>query len=367
MAEALDVAAADASRLHTEAIEVRHRIEVARHQVAGLLGARPREVVFTASATESLNTAIAGLVRRSPGPAVVTAAEHRAVTEAAATWTGLAAESAAAVVTVGICPDGRVDPAALVATVDELIAAGRPPAMVACQLANHEVGAIQPIAEIASALRDRRVPLVVDAAQAAGRIPIDAGTLDATMIAVSGHKLGGPAGTGALVVRRGVRVDPLLVGTAQERDRRAGVENLVGIAGLGAACEAVGRSLDDEATAARHHTATISDLLAELDGVELFGPTEPGDRLPHLVCAGFADLEPQAVLLGLDRAGIAAHSGSACAAEEIEPSPILAAMGADAARSLRFGVGWSTTERDIGALREVLPRVVSGLRALRPK
>ena len=167
---------------------------------------------------------------------------------------------------------------------------------------------------------------------------------------------------GALLVRRGLRLDALLVGGDQERARRAGFENVPAIVGWGAAFAALAGELDEEEGAARGRTARVLEATTALDGVEVFGDAQ--DRLPHIVCLGIRGIEPQAVLLGLDQAGIAVHSGSACASEDLVPSPVLEAMGVDAHHSLRVSVGWSTTDADIDALVDTLPSVLGRLRAL---
>jgi cysteine desulfurase len=174
-------------------------------------------------------------------------------------------------------------------------------------------------------------------------------------MSVSAHKLGGPAGIGALLVRRGLRLRPLLVGGDQERARRAGLENVPAIVGFAAAAELA-------PTDERALTDRVLAAVPSLDGVQVYG--DPERRLPHIVCLGIDGIEPQAVLLGLDRAGIAAHSGSACSSEALEPSPVLHAMGVDAHRSLRISVGWSSTEDDIDELLKALPEVIASLRAL---
>ncbi len=204
----------------------------------------------------------------------------------------------------------------------------------------------------------------VDAAAAGGRVPIDFADLGADLLSLSGHKFGGPTGTGALLVRRGLRLRPLLRGGDQERARRAGLENLPALVGLGAACEALAADgrLERERDDSRRLTDRLVVAATALDGVHQLG--DPDDRLPHLVCLGIDGIEPQAVLLGLDQAGIAAHSGSACASEALEPSPVLEAMGVDAHRSLRLSVGWSTTDDDVDAVLTALPAVLDRLRAL---
>ncbi len=338
----------DPGRIHEEALTVRVAVEQAREQVASSFGARSREVVFTGSGTEAIAAAVAGVASRG-GHQVLTAVEHSAVRRAAA--------RAGAVTLVGVDRHGRVDPAAVAAAV-------RPDtAVVHVQAGNHEVGTRQPVAEVVAACADLDVLVHVDAAQANGHDPVDFAALGADLLSLSAHKLGGPAGVGALLVRRGLRLEPLLVGGDQERARRAGLENVAGLAGFAAACAALGDGrLVDEADRARRLTERVLTGVADMDGVPTYG--DPVDRLPHLVCLGIDGVEPQAVLLGLDAAGVAVHSGSACSSEALEPSPVLEAMGVDAHRSLRVSVGWSTTDADIDAFLDALPRVVSGLRAL---
>lgn len=349
LVEALGSPAADPGRLHAEGLEARVRLETAREQVADLLGARPREVVFTSGATEAIAAACWGAAGRG-GHQVLTAVEHSAVTAAAGRH--------GQVTVVGVDGLGRVDP-------DAVRAALRPDtSLVHVQWGNHEVGTTQPVAEVVEALRDHAALVHVDAAQATGHVPVAFRELGADLVSVSGHKWGGPTGTGVLLVRRGLRLDPLLVGGDQERARRAGLEPVAALAGLGAAADALADgALAAEEAEARRLTERVLAGVADVEGVRVHG--DPVDRLPHLVCLGVDDVEPQAVLLGLDRAGVACHSGSACSSESLEPSPTLAAMGVDALRSLRVSVGWSTTDADVDALLGALPEVLTGLRDLR--
>ena len=181
---------------------------------------------------------------------------------------------------------------------------------------------------------------------------------------MSAHKLGGPAGVGALLVRRGLRLRPLLLGGDQERARRAGLEPVAAIVGFGAAAGALhGDTLEREAVAQRALTDRV--VAGRARASTACGSTATlSPRLPHLVCLGIDGIEPQAVLLGLDRAGVAAHSGSACSSEALEPSPVLEAMGVDAHRSLRLSVGWSSTDADIDAALAALPGILAHLRSL---
>jgi len=336
--------AADPGRIYEEGLSSRAAIEQARDAVATFLGCRSsREVVFTSGATEAIATAVWGASERGMHH-VVSAVEHSAVR--------LSAEAAGEVALVGVDGLGRVE-------VDSVMDAVRADtACVHVQWANHEVGTMQPVREIVAACRERGVLVHVDAAQAAGHLRIDFAELGADLLSVSAHKFGGPTGVGALLVRRGLRLRPLLRGGDQERARRAGLENVPAIVGFGVACG----SIDVDAEAAAQRTLTERVLGASFDGVVVYG--DPVDRVPHLVCLGIVGIEPQAVLLGLDRLGIAAHSGSACSSESLEPSPVLEAMGVDAHRSLRVSVGWSSTDADVDALLDGLPRVIADLRSL---
>lgn len=355
---ALDTLVGDPGRIHEEGMAARVALEQAREQVATLLGARSREVVFTSGATESIAAAAFGAAERGAAKSAVDAhgQTHQVVTAVEHSAVRFAAERSGAVTVVPVDRHGRVD-------ADEVLAAITPAtAAVHVQWGNHEVGTVQPVEAVVAGCRERGVLVHVDAAQAAGRLPIAFDELGADLLSISGHKLGGPAGTGALLVRRGLRIAPLLLGGDQERARRAGLEPVAALVGLGAAAEELASTLPDEATRAERLTDRVRAAVGGLSGVEPYG--DPVHRLPHLVCLGIAGIEPQGVLLGLDRAGIAAHSGSACATESLEPSPVLEAMGVDAHRSLRISAGWSTTDADIDQLLTALPATIDRLRAL---
>jgi cysteine desulfurase len=340
--------AGDPGRIHAEGLEARVAVETAREEVAELLGARPRSVVFTSGATEAIATACWGAAERGAHQ-VLAAVEHSAVR--------LGAEAVGEVTVVGADGEGRVDPSALLDAVRDGTS------LVHVQLANHEVGTLQPVAEVVERCRERGVLVHVDAAAAAGHAPIAFDDLGADLLSVSAHKLGGPAGVGALLIRRGLRLRPLLRGGDQERARRAGLEPVALIAGFGAAARALGGSLAREVAEQRGLTDRLRDALGTMSGIVAYG--HPTERLPHLVCVGVEDVEPQAVLLGLDRAGVAAHSGSSCSSESLEPSPVLEAMGVDAHHSLRLSAGWSTTDDDIDTAIDALPPILDHLRSLR--
>lgn len=354
---AIDELVGDPGRIHEEGLRARAALEIAREQLAELVGARSREVVFTSGATEAIATAVFGTITRSVdrgGPdavhQVVTAVEHSAVRRTV--------ERAGPVTVVPVDRSGRVDPDAVIAAI------GPHTAAVHVQWANHEVGTVQPIAEIVAACRERKVLVHVDAAQAVGRIPVDFVGLRADLLSLSGHKFGGPPGTGALLVRRGLRLPPLLLGGDQERARRAGLEPVAALVALGAAAAAVGEAgrLAEEEERARRQVERLAAIATAITGVERFGHVT--ERAPHLLCLGIDGIEPQGVLLGLDRRGIAAHSGSSCSSESLEPSPVLEAMGVDAHRSLRLSVGWNTTDADVERVASALPDIVDQLRSL---
>ena len=339
----------DPGRLHAEGRATRVALETAREQVAAFFGARPREVVFTSSGTEAVNTAVSGALARG-GHVVTTAVEHSCVRDTVA--------RNPEVTIVGVDRLGRVDAAAVIDAVRA------DTTFVSVQLANHEVGTVQPVAEVCSELRehglhDRGVLVHVDACAAAGHIPVDFAALGADLCSVTAHKLGGPLGAGALLVRRGLRIPPLLVGGAQERARRGGIENVPAWVGFGAACAVV--DLAGEAAAQRALVERAAAVAGSVAGVERFGD----GSLPNLLCLGVAGVEAEPILLALDQHGVAVHSGSACSSETLEPSPVLEAMGVDADRSLRVSVGWSSTNADVDRFVEVFPGIVERLRGLR--
>lgn len=343
---------ADPGRLHAEGRVTRVALETAREQVAAQFGARPREVVFTSSGTEAVNAAVWGALARAGGPAhvVTTAVEHSCVRDAVA-------RGAAEVTVVPVDGAGRY-------SADDVAAAVRPDtALVSVQTANHEVGTVQPAAAVCARLRDAGPLVHVDACASAGHASVSFRDLDADLCSVTAHKFGGPAGAGALLVRRGLRVPQLLVGGAQERARRGGLENVPAWVGFGAACAAL--DVEAEAARARSLVAVAAGAALGVDRVVRYGDADEGGSLPHLLCLGVDGVEAEPILLALDQRGVAVHSGSSCSSETLEPSPVLRAMGVDADHSLRLSVGWSTTEADVARFAEAFPLVVAQMRSLR--
>lgn len=342
----------DPARLHAEGRTTRVAVEAAREHVAVFGGARPREVVFTSGGTEAVNAAVYGAIARASEPAhvVTTAVEHSSVLDACR-------RSGADVTVVAVDSTGRYDAA------DVLRAIRADTALVSVQLANHEVGTLQPAADVCAGTD---VLVHVDACAAVGHVPLDFRALGADLCSITAHKLGGPAGTGALLVRRGLRIPPFVVGGAQERARRGGLENVPGIVGFGAAAAQLDEDdrLATEAAAARRHVGrVVSDACSRVDGVRVLGDRDAS--LPQLVCLEVEGVEAEPILLGLDQHGVAIHSGSACSSETFEPSPVLQAMGLDGDHALRVSVGWNTTDADVDAFVRAFPDVVGRLRDLR--
>jgi len=342
----------DPSRLHLEGMTARGLLEDARDQIAAALEVRPRSVVFTSGTTESVATVATG-ARERGAHTVVGAVEHSAIRG----W----AEHGPHTI-VGVDTLGRLDP-------DEMGAGvGAETGLVHVQWANHEVGTTQPVAEVMAAVRSAEgagsaALIHCDASQAWGNDVVHPEALGVDLMTLSAHRVGGPAGMGVLVIRRGLRLDPLLLGGDQERGRRAGMENVVAAVGLAAALDEALVDVGVESDRRRTLTQRVINWAQSTSGMSVLG--DPVDRLPHIVCLGLAGVEPQPVLLGLDAAGISVHSGSSCSSEELEPSPVLEAMGVDADRSLRISVGWSTSDADVDRLLGVLPRVLAELESLR--
>jgi cysteine desulfurase len=349
--------AADPGRLHHGGRLARGVLEESRQAVAEFLGTRARQVVLTSGGTESINAAVWGACRQRPGATVVMAGvEHSAVRDASTRL--------APVQTVDVDDTGRIQPDFVADALGRAERGGAEAALVHCQLANHEVGTLQPVGEVVELCRRRGVLVHVDACAGAGHVPLALDDLGADLVSVSAHKLGGPPGAGALVIRRGLRLDPLLVGGEQERARRAGLENIPAAVGFAAAALALGDGqLAREAERASAQAERLAGHACAVAGVRVLG--DPKQRLPHVVCLSVEGVEAEPVLLGLDARGIAAHSGSSCSSESLAPSPVLEAMGIDAERSLRLSVGWSTTEADVEAFAGAFGPVVDGLRQLR--
>jgi cysteine desulfurase len=338
---------------HAVAREARKALEEARDVVAGCLGARPGEVVFTGGGTEADNLAVAGAHRVRPGGVVCSAVEHHAVLHACA---ALGSQGSLA----PVAASGVVDLDALADLLDPDVS------VVSVMLANNEVGTVQPLSAVAEVVRERapRAVLHTDAVQAFPWVDVAAAAGSADLVSVSAHKFGGPKGVGALVVREGVKVAPILHGGGQERDRRSGTHNVAGIVAMAAAMQVTVASR----VAAVARVGALRDRLA--DGLLAAVPdsVETGDRSAKVAgnChLSFAGVESEALLVLLDGAGVCASAGSACTSGAMEPSHVLTAMGVPRDRalgSLRLTLGPTTTDADVDAALAAVPDAVARLR-----
>jgi cysteine desulfurase len=336
--------------IHRAGQRARRELECAREAVASMIGAPPRSIVFTSGGTEANNLAILGAARESDRRQIITSPiEHSSVLAPLIELERRGFE------VIQMPPDGNglIDADALASRVSPRTM------MVTLGLANAEVGTIQPVAPIAAAARVAGALLHLDAVQAIGRIPVVVDELGCDLLTLSGHKLGGPAGCGALYVRDGAALEPLIVGGPQEFGLRAGTPNLAGAIGFGAAAEFIRTSLRDETD----RIATLSGQLLELltpaiPGLRLNGPSDA--RLPNTLNLTFPHVFGEAMLIALDLEGVEVSMGSACAAGSVEPSHVLLAMGRDATAarsSLRLSLGWSTTSEEVARAGAIIPRV----------
>ena len=346
----------NASSLHWFGQRARAAVEEARALVAALVGAAPGEIVFTGSGTEADNMALRGVLGRAREPRrtlLITAIEHHAILN-----TGRAlSEEGVPVCTVRAGEDGRIDLDDLGAKVDERTA------LVSVMLANNETGVLQPVAEAARRARERGALVHCDAVQGAGKVPVDVRELDVDLLTLSAHKIGGPKGVGALYVRRGTVLRALLRGGAQERNRRAGTENVAGIVGFGAAATLARERLPGERARLGPLRDRFEERLLATSGARRNGG-EP--RVANTTNVSFEGTEAESLLMALDLAGIAVSTGAACAAGATEPSHVLRAMGLPPERvqaSLRFSLGRGTTAADLDRAADAVAAAVSAQRA----
>jgi cysteine desulfurase len=350
----------NASSIHHFGQQAKSALDEARGQVASLIDGESSEVVFTAGGTESDNLAIRGAaeaIEPSGRKHLITSAiEHEAVLN---TMKALA-KRGWRITTVPVDASGIV-------SIDRLREAiTDDTALVSVMHANNEIGTIQPIAELAAIAHEKGALFHTDAVQSAGKIPIDVRALGVDMLTIAGHKFYGPKGTGALWLKRGVRLVSPVTGGKQERNRRAGTENVPALVGLGVAAELARQKPDTEAP----RLAALRDrlergILASISGTERNGAASP--RVANTTNISIDRVEAESLLIGLDLAGIAVSSGSACSSGTLEPSHVLKAMGLPHARtlgSIRFSLGTANTESDVDRVLEVLPPLVEKLRSL---
>jgi len=353
------------SSIYLEGQEARRAVDAARKTIADLLGASPKEIVFTSGGTESDNAAIRGaaFAQRARGRGnhiVTTAIEHHAVLH---TVEQLEREGFRATY-LPVDRDGVVSLDALAEAV------GPETIVVSIMTANNEVGTIQPVAEAARIARERNPRVVVhtDAVQAAGSLDITPAKLGVDLLSLAGHKIYGPKGIGLLYIKNRTPWQPFILGGSQEKERRAGTENVPGIVGLAVAMQLAWQERDAfNAHASRLRNRLLFELPERIPDTVITGPSDPERRLPNNFSCCFRNVEGESVLLALDMADIAASSGSACTTGALEPSHVLTAMGIDrdlAHASLRLTLGRHTTDAEIDRVLDVLPGIVQKLRAL---
>ncbi|HMO80039.1 MAG TPA: cysteine desulfurase family protein [Pyrinomonadaceae bacterium] len=364
----------NASSIHFYGQETRAAVDKARHQVAGLLNARPAEIVFTSGGTESNNLAIKGLIEsiialRSdvsvPPHIITTQIEHPAVKMACEDLEN----EGVSVTFLPVAENGVIR----IADVENAITDST--VLISIMTANNEIGTLQPVSEIGRFVRDqrragRKIYFHTDAVQAVGKVPIDVEEIGCDLLSLSAHKFHAPKGVGALYVRRGTRLHAQNIGGRQERGLRGGTEPVPLIAGMGAAAEIAGTELagENERLAALRNRFE-DNILERIDGSRLNG--DRSLRLPNISNISFEGIEGEALLINLDMQGIAVSTGSACSSGSLEPSPVIRALGADDQRArsaIRFSLGRMNTEEDIDAALNTLPRSIEDLRAIsRPR
>ncbi|HKU98178.1 MAG TPA: cysteine desulfurase family protein [Vineibacter sp.] len=330
MAEVM-AAVGNASSVHAFGRSARAQLDRARTSVADLVGAQAADVVFTGGGTEANNAVLRGAQRQR---VIASAIEHDSVR--------LAADNAE---TVPVTPDGVIDLEAL----SRMLAASSEPALVCVMLANNETGVVQPVAEVARMAHAAQALVHCDAVQAAGRIAIDMSALDVDYLTLSAHKLGGPQGVGAVVLRASAPFAASQRGGGQERSRRAGTENVAGIAGFGVAAGIAAQDLPAATALATLRDKMEHDLVQLAPDAQIFGSRT--SRLPNTSCVAMPGVAATTQLMALDLAGVAVSAGSACSSGKVKPSHVLAAMGAtenEAASALRVSLGWTTTADHVG-------------------
>lgn len=346
------------SSVHWAGRMVKGALDDARDQVASLVGCNPSEVVFTSCGSEADNMAIKGVaaaLHHRGAHIITTSVEHPAVLT-----TCLYLEHQGYQITrLAVDGNGLINPAELesVITAETIL--------VSAMWANNETGVVLPIEEIAHICKRKGVNFHSDAVQAVGKVPVDCHAMNIGLLSLSGHKLGAPKGIGALIVRKNIKLHPLIHGGAQERNRRAGTENVAGIIGLGKACEIARQELTAEAVRLRGLRDRLEQGIQQLfPQVQLNGDRE--QRLANTTNLSFPDIEADSLLVNLDLQGIAVSSGSACSSGTLKSSPVLAAMGIDpelAKGSIRFSLGRTNTVEEVDYVLQVLPAIIQRLRA----
>jgi len=351
----------NASSIHQFGQQARKAIDEAREKVADFIGAIQEEIIFTSGGTEADNFAIKGIAyaNEKKGKHIITSSiEHHAVLNPCK----YLEKQGFQVTYLPVDKYGLVDPD----EVEKAIA--KETILITIMHANNEIGTIEPIAEIGKIAKEKGICFHTDAVQTVGKIPVDVNELNIDLLSLSAHKIYGPKGIGALYIRKGTRIQPLIQGGHHEKNLRAGTENVPAIVGLGKAVEIAKATLDKESIYLTNlRDGLCSGIGEKIDSVYLNG--HPGKRLPNTLNMSFEFVEGESIILNLDMKGIAVSSGSACTSGSLEPSHVLKAMGVEPAivqGSIRFSLGKDNTEEDIDYVLEVLPEIIAHLRAMSP-
>ncbi|MFD0987574.1 cysteine desulfurase family protein [Methyloligella solikamskensis] len=336
MVESLDLCG-NPSSIHSEGREARAAVEKARAQVADLVGVEPNQVVFTSGGSEA-NALAMSLRRRGENPAAfVSAIEHPSVLSCGGDEPAI----------LPVTEMGVLDLEALAKLASEAHLEEEAPPLFSVMTANNETGVLQPVAEAARVVHEAGGLLHTDAVQAAGKIKLDFAELGADMMSLSAHKIGGPKGIGALILREGIKIEPMITGGAQETRRRAGTENVAAIVGFGVAAELAAEALLDD-TVRRLKARLEEEALAAVPEAVVFGSEV--ERLPNTLCFAVPGTKAETLVIGLDLGGVAVSSGSACSSGKVERSHVLEAMGVKpqlAEGAIRVSLGWDTEESDV--------------------
>lgn len=349
------------STLYKLGREAKIAIEKAREQVAQVIGAKAEEIFFTGSGTEADNMALKGVLYGPAGKGkkhlITTKIEHHAILH-----TAMALEKEGFQVTfLDVDKNGRVD-------LEELKQAITPDtALVSIMAANNEVGTIQPIEEIGKICREKGVLFHTDAVQAFGHMPLDVNKMNIDLLSLSAHKINGPKGSGALYIRRGLGLRPVIEGGGQERNRRSGTENVAGIVGLGQAAQLAMETMEEESARLKALAKKLTDGVLQIPETILTG--DPENRLPGACSFAISAIEGESLVLYLDMEGICTSTGSACSTGSLDPSHVLMAIGLShkvSHGSLRVTLGRFNTEEEVDYIIETLPKVVEKLRSMSP-
>lgn len=353
----------NASSLHSFGQEAHEAMEKARKKIANLIKAKPEEIIFTSSGTESDNIAIKGIAYKmkkykDKGSHIITSEiEHPAVLETCKHLENQGFK-------VKCLP---VDKYGLVSPDDLEEAISTSTFLISIMHANNEIGTIEPIEEIGKIAREREIPFHTDAVQSAGKLDIDVNGMNVDMLSLSSHKMYGPKGTGALFIRKGIKLEPIIQGGGHERGFRSGTENIPGIVGMGKACELAKKGMDVDVANLKNMRDKLIKGILEIEESYLNG--HPTKRLPNNAHFRFTAIEGESLVMSLDDKGIAASTGSACSSKKLKPSHVLMAIGlneVEAHGSLRLTLGRQNTDEEIEWVVEVLPTIIEKLREMSP-